>query len=188
MTRDEALNLMREWVKSESLRKHMLTVEAAMAAYANKFGESIEDWSVAGLLHDFDYEKYPEYDVSKKSGHPYEGVNFLRSNGCSEDILNAILGHAQYSNTPRESLMAKCLFACDELCGFIVACGYLRPDRLTTLNASSVNKRLKDKRFAAKVSREDIDLGIKELGVNRDEHIDFVISALRNIQNQIFDN
>ena len=185
-TRNEAYNLMCEWVSSESLRKHMLCVEAAMRAYSKKYGEDEEMWGICGLLHDFDYEKFPEYDAEKQTGHPYEGIKKLREDGYPEEIIEAILGHALYSGVPRKSNMAKCLFACDELCGFIVACAYLKPDKFASLTAESVMKRLKEKKFAAKVSREDIEQGIMELGVDKDIHIQFVIDALKPIQDQIF--
>lgn len=185
-SRNEALNLMQSWVSSESLRKHMLSVETAMRAYAKKYNEDEELWSVCGLLHDFDYEKFPTYDAELKSGHPYEGVKFLKEQNYPLEIIEAILGHAQYSGVPRVSPMAKCLFACDELCGFLVACAYLRPDHFESLNAGGVVKKLKDKRFAAKVSRADIELGVEELGIERDLHFDFVIAALKNIQGEIF--
>ncbi len=185
-TRDDAISLMNKWVQSESLRKHMLCVETAMRAYAKKFGEDEELWSICGLLHDFDYEKFPTFDAVNKTGHPYEGVKTLREEGYSEEIIDAILGHASYSNTPRTSNMAKCLFACDELCGFLVACGYMRPDKWESLTSESVVKRLKDKRFAAKVNRNDIDLGISEIGIEKNKHIEFVINALKPIQQQIF--
>jgi putative nucleotidyltransferase with HDIG domain len=183
LQREESLNLMREWVKSESLQKHMLCVEAAMRAYARKFGEDEEVWGIAGLLHDFDYEKFPEVDAIKKTGHPFEGIKVLRGKGCPESIIQAILGHARYSGVKRESPMAKTLFAVDELCGFLVACALMRPDKFFTLEAVSVIKKLKDKKFAAKVSREDINLSLSELGVEKTEHIDFVIQALRQINN-----
>lgn len=185
-TRNEAYQLMTEWVQSESLRKHMLCVEAAMRAYARKYGEDEELWGICGLLHDFDYEKYPEYDAEKQTGHPYEGLKLLREQGYPDAIIQAILGHALYSGVSRETRMAKCLFACDELCGFLVACAYMRPDKLQSLEVRSVLKKLKDKSFAAKVSREDIDLGIVELTIDKDTHIDFVIQALKPIQSLIF--
>jgi len=184
--RQEALNLMKEWVSSESLRKHMLCVEAVMRAYAKKYNENEEFWGIAGLLHDFDYEKYPEVEVTKITGHPFEGVRHLRSLNYPNEIIEAILGHALYSGVPRTSQMAKCLFACDELCGFLVACAHMRPDRFESLTAGSVKKKLKDKKFAAKVNREDIALGIKELSLREKEHIEFVISALRPITREIF--
>jgi len=184
--RNDALNLMHSWVEAESLRKHMLCVEAAMRAYAQKYNEDEEAWGICGLLHDFDYEKYPTYDTASKSGHPYEGVKVLKEQNYSAEIIEAILGHAQYSGVMRNSQMAKCLFACDELCGFLVACAYMRPDHFSSLAAVNVNKKLKDKRFAAKVSREDIEQGVEELGIERDAHFDFVINALKKIQEQIF--
>ncbi len=180
-TRDEALTLMHEWVQSESLRKHMLCVEAAMRAYAQKYGGDQELWGICGLLHDFDYEKYPEPDAAAKTGHPFEGVKVLRELNYPDSIINAILGHALYSGVPRTTNMAKALFACDELCGFLVAVAKMKPDNFQSLQASSVNKKLKDKSFAAKVSREDIELGITELGTGKDEHINFVIAALAPI-------
>ena len=173
---------MHEWVQSEALRRHMLCVEAAMRAYAGKYGGDEEMWGQAGLLHDFDYEKFPTYDVAAQSGHPYEGAAELRSQDYPPEIIEAIVGHALYSGVPRTTQMAKCLFACDELCGFVVACARLRPDGFVTLAAKSVKKKLKDKSFAAKVSRADIEQGIAELGADRDAHIDFVIAALRQIQ------
>ena len=185
VTRQDAYNLMHEWVKGESLRRHMLCVEAAMRAYAKKYGEDQELWGIAGLLHDFDYEKFPEVDETNKTGHPFNGVRELERLGYPTEITEAILGHALYSGVPRLSNMAKCLFACDELCGFIVACAHTRPDKLASLEAASVNKKLKAKNFAEKVSRADIDLGIQEMQVDRNEHINFVIEALRPISSQL---
>ncbi len=182
ITRQQAYDVMCEWTKSESLRKHMLCVEAAMRAYARKYGEDEELWGIIGLVHDMDYERYPTYDAANQTGHPFEGVRELRRQGYPEPILEAILGHALYSGVARTSNMAKCLFACDELCGFLVACAYMRPDKFETLAAQSVKKKLKDKKFAAKVSREDIALGIKELGIPDDEHINFVIYALKDLK------
>lgn len=184
-TREQANNLMCEWVNSESLRRHMYAVEAVMRAYAKKYGEDEDLWGIAGLLHDFDYERYPEVDETKKTGHPFEGVRHLEVLGYPKEITEAILGHALYSGVPRVSNMAKALFACDELCGFIVACAHMRPDKLETLEALSVNKKLKNKNFAAKVSREDIELGIQEMAVNKDEHINFVITALRPVSSAL---
>lgn len=168
------------------MRKHMLCVEAAMRAYARKFDADEELWGICGLLHDYDYERYPTYDAEKQIGHPYEGVRNLKELGYPEEIIEAILGHALYSGVPRTSQMAKCLFACDELCGFLVACAYMRPDKFHSLTADSVKKKLKDKKFAAKVSREDIDQGVSELGIDKDEHMNFIIEALKPIQPQIF--
>ncbi len=186
ITREATLKLMEEWVKSESLRKHMLSVEAAMRAYAHKYGEDPELWGICGLIHDFDYERFPIYDAASKTGHPFEGIKVIRELGYPAEVLEAVLGHANYSGAPRTSPMAKVLFACDELCGFLVACAYMRPDHFQTLTSASVNKKLKDKSFAAKVSRADIEQGIAELGVEKNEHLDFVIAALRPIESQIF--
>ncbi len=186
INRQQAYGLMCEWVESEALRKHMLCVEAAMRAYAKKYGENEEEWGIAGILHDFDYEKFPDYNAQEKSGHPFEGIKHLQTLNYPQSIIDAILGHALYSGVKRETKMAKCLFAVDELCGFLVACAYLRPDRFASLSAESVLKKLKDKKFAAKVSREDIDLGVQELNADKSEHINFVISALNKISDQIF--
>lgn len=178
--RDDAWKLLSEWVASESLRKHMLAVEAAMRAYARKYGEDEERWGIAGLLHDFDYEKYPNPERNREE-HPFPGEKVLREKGYPEEIIEAILGHAVYSGVPRKTLMAKCLFACDELCGFLTAVGWIRPERLEGLTPAKVKKYLKNKRFAEKISREEIAQGIAELGVSEDEHIALVIQALRGM-------
>lgn len=176
MNRSSALNLMQEYTSSESLRKHMLCVETAMRAYAEKFQQDIELWGMTGLLHDFDYEKFPE-----PPDHPVKGSVILREKGYPEEMIIAILGHADYTNVSRESLMAKTLFSCDELCGFLVACTMVRPDKkIETLEVSSVKKKLKDKAFARNVSREDIVKGAQEIGIPLDDHIQFVITALRH--------
>jgi putative nucleotidyltransferase with HDIG domain len=178
--RDEALALMEEYTTSESLRKHMLAVEAAMRAYAAKFGEDADRWALAGLLHDFDYERYPNDAHSPTDEHPSEGVRVLRSCGYPEDILRAILGHATYTGVPRESLMAKALFAVDELTGLITATALVKPSRsVRDVEAKSVRKKMKDKAFARGVSRDDIVLGASELGVDLDEHIAFVVAAMQ---------
>lgn len=175
MNRTDALQLMHEWTQNESLRKHMLCVETAVRAYAKKFNQDEELWGITGLLHDFDYEKYPN-----PPDHPLKGNEVLKEKGYPEEMLTAILGHASYTNVPRESLLAKTLFACDELCGFIVACSLVKPDKkVASVEVSSVKKKLKDKGFARNVSREDITNGTAELGVNLDEHIQFVIDALK---------
>lgn len=181
-TREEAQKLLEEWVQNEALRRHMYAVEAAMRAYAKKYGEDENLWCITGLLHDFDYEKYPTPDVVAKTGHPFEGVKVLEAQGYPPEMLDAILGHALYSGVPRTSNMAKVLFAVDELCGFIVAVARLRPTKLEGMEASSVKKKMKDKSFAEKVSRQDIELGIAELGADKDEHVNFVITALQPIQ------
>jgi len=179
-SRDQTLALMQEYTASDSLRKHMLAVEGAMRAYARKFGEDEERWGTAGLIHDFDYERYPNNAHSPTEEHPSEGVRVLRSRGYPEDILTAILGHAQYTDTPRESLMAKTLFAVDELTGLITATALVRPTKsVHEVDARSVRKKMKDKAFARGVNRDDVLLGAQELGVDLDAHIQFVIDAMR---------
>ncbi len=183
MTRDEALALMHEYTPSDALRKHMYAVEAAMRAYARRFGEDEDGWGLVGLLHDFDYERYPNPDHSATDGHPSAGVRVLRERGLPEASCVAILGHAAYTGVPRESNMAKALFAVDELCGFLVACALVRPSKsLTDLEVKSVKKKLKDKAFARGVNREEVQQGVVELGVPLDEHVQFVIEALRPVE------
>jgi predicted hydrolase (HD superfamily) len=174
-TRDEALSLLYEYTKTDSLRKHALAVEAAMRAYAKKFAEDENLYGLAGLLHDFDYEMYPNADQ-----HPYVGNNILADKGYPDSVRQAIMGHAPYTQVPRETKMAKCLFACDELTGFIIAIALVRPTKLAGMEVSSVRKKLKDKAFARSVSREDIINGIAELGIPEAEHISFVIKALQD--------
>jgi putative nucleotidyltransferase with HDIG domain len=179
-SRDEALALVHEYTASDSLRKHMLSVEAAMRAYAQKFREDEERWGLAGLLHDFDYEKFPNNAHSPIDEHPSEGVRILRAKGFPDDILQAILGHAHYTNTPRETRMAKTLFAVDELTGLITATALVRPSKsVHEVEAKSVRKKMKDKAFARGVSRDDVINGAQELGVDLDEHIAFVIAAMQ---------
>jgi putative nucleotidyltransferase with HDIG domain len=179
-SRSETLALMREYTASESLRKHMLSVEAAMRAYAGKFGEDEERWGTTGLIHDFDYERFPNNAHSPTEEHPSEGVRILRAKGYPADILEAILGHAQYCNTPRESRMAKTLFAVDELTGLITATALVRPTKsVHEVDAKSVRKKMKDKAFARGVSREDVINGAQDLGVDLNEHINFVIGAMQ---------
>ena len=180
MTRDEALQLMLEHTQSPSLRQHMLAVEAAMRAYAAKLGEDSDTWGIVGLLHDFDYEKFPNQEHSPTEGHPAWGVRLLREKGVPEPLCRAILGHGNYTGVPRDSRMAQTLFAVDELCGFLVACALVRPSRsFADLEVSSVKKKLKDKGFARGVNREEVTQGAAELGVPLDDHIGFVIQALR---------
>ena len=180
LSRADTLALMHEYTASESLRKHMLAVEGAMRAYAQKFGEDEERWGTAGLIHDFDYERFPNNAHSPTEEHPSEGVRLLRSKGYPEDILQAILGHAQYTNTSRESKMAKTLFAVDELTGLITATALVRPTKsVHEVDARSVRKKMKDKAFARGVSREDVVNGANELGVDLDEHIAFVIASMQ---------
>jgi putative nucleotidyltransferase with HDIG domain len=179
-TRADALALVREYTASESLRKHMLAVESAMRAYAEKFGEDPERWGLAGLVHDFDYERFPNNAHSPTEEHPSEGVRILRQLGWPDDILQAILGHATYTNVQRETPMAKTLFAVDELTGLITATALVRPSKsLHEVDAKSVRKKMKDKAFARGVSRDDVLLGAQELGVDLDGHIQFVIEAMR---------
>jgi predicted hydrolase (HD superfamily) len=178
--RSSAVALMQEMTASESLRKHMLSVEIAMRAYAGKLGEDPERWGLTGLMHDFDYERFPNNAHSPVDEHPAEGVRRLRALGYPEDILQAILGHATYSGVARETPMAKALFAVDELVGLITATALVKPSRsVHDVDARSVRKKMKDKAFARGVNREDILLGASELGVDLDEHIQFVIDALR---------
>ena len=179
-SRDEALQLMHEYTASESLRKHMLSVEAAMRAYAEKFGEDADRWGLAGLLHDFDYERFPNPDRSPTEEHPSAGVAILRQRGYPDDVLQAILGHARYTNVPRETTMAKALFAVDELTGLVTATALVKPTRsVHDVDAAGIRKRMKDKAFARGVSREDVIDGARELGVDLDEHIAFVIAAIQ---------
>ena len=175
MNYNDALELMHHYTKSEALRKHMYSVEAAMRAYALKFGEDEEKWALVGLLHDFDYEMYPD-----APDHPMKGSEILKEKGYSDEIRRAILGHATYSGVPRDTKMAQALFACDELCGFITACAVVRPNKIADLEVSSVKKKLKDKGWARNVSREDIRQGTEELGIPLEDHIQFVINAMRN--------
>jgi putative nucleotidyltransferase with HDIG domain len=186
MRRDEALALMEEHTQSPSLRQHMLAVEATMRAYAAKFGEDPEPWGLVGLLHDFDYEKFPNQEHSATDGHPAWGVGVLRSRGVAEPLCRAILGHATYSGVPRDTPMAKTLFAVDELCGFLVACALVRPSKsFADLEVASVKKKLKDKAFARGVNRDEVRQGAEELGVPLDEHIAFCIHALRPVESTL---
>ena len=175
VNREAALALLHEHVKSDSLRKHCLAVETVMRAYARKYGEDEELWGVAGLLHDFDYEQYPNAEQ-----HPFMGVSWLKERGYPAEVTDAILAHADYSGVPRDRPMRVALFAADELAGFVMAVARVRPNRsLAEVDVRAVRKKLKDKAFAAAISREDIERGAAELGVPLDEHIDFVIRALQ---------
>jgi len=177
---------MHEYTASDSLRKHMLSVEAAMRAYAEHFGEDPERWGLAGLIHDFDYERFPNAAHSPTEEHPSEGVRLLRQRGWPEDILQAILGHAAYTNVVRETRMARALFAVDELTGLITATALVKPTRsVHDVDARSVRKKMKDKAFAKGVSREDVMVGVQELGVDLDQHIQFVIDAMRRVADAI---
>lgn len=172
MNKEQALNILNEYVESESLRRHCLAVAASMRHFAHQFGEDEEKWEVTGILHDFDYEKYPDK-------HPMIGEGILREKGVPEDVLRAIQSHADYTNVSRESRMEKTLYAVDELSGFVVAVAYVRPDKLNGMEVKSVKKKLKDKAFAAAVSREDIQKGADEMGIPLEELIAGVIAALQ---------
>lgn len=176
MSREDDLALVREYTKNESLIRHMLAVEAAMRAYARHLGEDVETWGRVGLLHDFDYERWPD-----PPDHPLEGSKILRERGYPEEVVYAILSHADYlqDDYPRLSPLDKGLYACDELCGLITACALVRPGRLEGLKAKSVRKKLKQASFAAAVNRDDIANGAANFGVELPEHIDFCIAAMQ---------
>lgn len=175
MTRDRAWEIVCEFVQSDGLRKHMLAVEACLAAYARKFGEDEEKWAVTALLHDFDWEIHPQAPE-----HPMQGEAILAARGVSEEIRRAILSHANYSGVARVSPLEKYLFACDELAGFLTACAYVKPGRsIAEVEVKSVRKKLKDKAFARAVSRDDVINGAAEAGVDLDEHIVFCIEAMK---------
>jgi putative nucleotidyltransferase with HDIG domain len=180
MNSDSARALMHEYTKNDALRKHMYAVEAAMKAYARKLGEDEETWGIVGLLHDFDYEMHPA-----APDHPVKGSEILKEKGYSDDVRRAILGHASYTGVPRDTQMAKALYACDELSGFITACALVRPNKIADLEVSSVKKKLKDKAFARNVNREDIIKGAEEFGVPLDEHIQFVIEAMKSAAHEL---
>lgn len=179
--RTSAWNLLTEFTQSESLRKHALSVEACMLAYARKFGSDEELWGVVGLIHDFDYEKYPSAQE-----HPYKGNEILKERGYSDEIRRAIMSHAEYTGVTRESPLEKTLFACDELAGFITAVALVKPGKsLAEVDAKSVRKKMKDKAFARSVSRDDIVNGARDLDVDLDEHIAFCIEALKGISGEL---
>ena len=180
-TREQALGLVHEWIANENLRKHCYAVEAAMRAYARHYGESEERYGLTGLMHDFDWERHPDTER-----HPMLGVEYLRSQAWPEDICRAILGHATYSGIPRDTRMTQVLFACDELCGFLVACALVVPSRsLLDVEVASVRKKLKSTGFARNVNRDDIVNGAAELGVDLDAHIAFVLEAMRGIRAEL---
>jgi putative nucleotidyltransferase with HDIG domain len=176
VTRDRAWETLTEYTKSEALRRHALAVEAAVGAYARMAGEDEEFWRAAALLHDFDYEIHPTLDK-----HPQDGAPLLRERGYPEELVDTVLSHAEHLSLPRDTPLKKTLFACDELSGFIHACGLVRPDGIETLEPKSVRKKLKQPSFASGVHREDVYKGAEELGVDLDEHIRFVTEALRPI-------
>ena len=179
--RDAAWGLLTEFTQSESLRKHALAVEACMRAYAKKFGENQDLWGIVGLIHDFDYEKYPTPEE-----HPYKGNEILKERGYSDEIRRAIMSHAEYSGVSRDTRMEKALFACDELAGFITACALVKPGKsLAEVEAKSVRKKMKDKAFARSVNRNDITTGAADLGVDLEEHIAFCIEAMKGIAKEL---
>ena len=179
--RETAWCLLTEFTQSESLRKHALAVEACMRAYARNVGADEELWGIVGLLHDFDYEKYPSAD-----DHPYKGSEILKARGYSEEVRRAIMSHAQYSGVPRLSPMEKTLFACDELAGFLTACALVKPGKsLAEVEAPSVRKKMKDKAFARSVHREDIIEGAADLGLELEQHIAFCIEAMKAIAHEL---
>ena len=180
-TREEAWALVCGWIESESLRKHILAVEAGMRAYSRRFGEDEELWGVTGLVHDLDFEKHPDMD-DEQDGHPRTGLRLFREKGWPEELIHAVEGHAPFLGIPRTSRFDSTLFAVDELTGLIMACAYVRPSKdIRDVKVKSVKKKWKDKAFAAGVNRSDIDLGVQELGVTRDEHIAVVLEAMQGI-------
>jgi putative nucleotidyltransferase with HDIG domain len=177
MIREQNLELLNDYVKNPGLQRHMFAVEAGMRAYAVRWNQDVEKWATVGLLHDFDYERWPD-----PPDHPLQGSEILRSKGYPEDVIYAIKSHADYlTDCPRVSQMDKALYACDELCGFLVACALMRPGRLEGMTAKSVRKKLKTTTFAAAVNRDDIVRGAADMGVDLDEHITFLIAALQPI-------
>jgi putative nucleotidyltransferase with HDIG domain len=173
-TREEAWLLVEEWIQSDSLRKHLLGVEAGMRAYAGRYGEDEEQWAVAGLLHDLDYERYPDLGT----GHPRKALELFRERGYPQELIDAVAGHADFMGVPRETQMAKSLYAVDELSGFIAACALVRPTGLEGMTPKSVKKKLKQPSFAAGVNRDEVRRGAEELGVDFDEHVAFLIAAM----------
>jgi putative nucleotidyltransferase with HDIG domain len=173
-TREDAWNLVREWISSESLRKHLLGVEAAMRAYAREGGEDEDLWGITGLVHDLDYERYPDLDT----GHPRHALEELEARGYPQEVIDAVAGHAEFLGVPRETPLAKTLFAVDELSGFIAACALVRPTGIEGMTPKSVRKKLKQPSFAAGVDRDQVHRGAEELGVDFDQHVAFVIDAM----------
>lgn len=175
-TRDEAIEILHELTKSESLRKHGLAVEASMRAYARRYGEDEETWGLVGILHDFDYEAHPTLDE-----HPFVGAQLLRDRGWPEEIVEGVLAHAPYTGVQRDTPLKRTIYAVDELSGFIVACALVYERNLSNLDPSRVRKKLKDKSFARQVNREDVRVGLEDLGGDPDEHIQYVIDALKTV-------
>jgi putative nucleotidyltransferase with HDIG domain len=176
-SREEAWELVCEWVSSEALRKHLLGVEAAMVAYARKWDEDEEKWAATGLVHDLDYERFPDLEDTE-NGHPRTALRLLEERGWPRDVIDAVAGHATFLGVPRETRLAKALFACDELSGFISACALVRPTGIEGLAPKAVKKKLKQPSFAAGVNREEVRQGAEELGMDFDEHVQFVIDAM----------
>jgi putative nucleotidyltransferase with HDIG domain len=181
VSRQDAWNLLAEWVSSDSLRRHALAVEAGMRAYAPRFGGDVELWGATGLLHDLDYERYPNLE----DGHPRYAIRELEQRGYPPELVRAVASHADFMRVPRETPMEKTLYAVDELSGFILACAYVRPDRLQGMTPKSVKKKLKQPSFAAAVGREELHRGAEELGVEFDEHVQVVIAALADNQDEL---
>jgi putative nucleotidyltransferase with HDIG domain len=181
VSRQEAWNLLAEWVSSASLRRHALAVEAGMRAYAPRFDGDVELWGATGLLHDLDYERYP----SLEDGHPRYAIRELEARGYPSELVRAVASHADFMGVPRETSMEKTLYAVDELSGFVLACAYVRPDGLTGMTPKSVKKKLKQPSFAAAVGREELRHGAEDLGVDFDEHVQVVIDALGARQNEL---
>lgn len=180
-TREAALALLHEWVPNVNLRKHCYAVEAAMRAYARKMSGDEERWALAGLIHDFDWERHPDLER-----HPVKGVEFLRAQGWPEDICRAVLGHALHTGVPRDTDMARALYACDELSGFLVACALVQPGKsLDQVEVASVRKKMKRVDFARNVNRDDIVAGAAELGVDLDEHIAFTLEAMKSVRAEL---
>ena len=184
-SREDALALVREYTESENLRRHMLAVEAAMRAYARKYGEDEEVWGVTGLLHDFDYERWPNHERAADREHPSSGVSILRERGVDEEILDAIMAHADYTGVEPRTRMARTLRAVDDLTGFVTACALVRPTRLEGMKTKSVRKKMKDKAFAAAVSREEMVENCEALGEEMGEHIALVISAMQDVASEL---
>jgi putative nucleotidyltransferase with HDIG domain len=178
--RDNAWELLCEYTKGDPLRKHARAVEAVMRSYARRLGEDEEKWGIVGMLHDFDYEMYPN-----PPDHPMKGSEILRERGYGDEIRNAILGHANYTGVARDTLLARALYACDELTGFVVACALVRPNGIWDLEAGSVRKKLKDKAFARTVNRDEVYEGAEEFGVDLAEHITFIVASLREVAGEI---
>lgn len=180
-SREQALALVHDWIQNANLRKHCYAVEAAMRAYARKSGEDEDRWGITGLVHDFDWERHPDLER-----HPVEGVKFLREQGWPEDVCTAVLGHATHTGVARDTLMAKTLYACDELSGFLVACALVQPGRtLAEVEVPSVRRKMKSAGFARNVNRDDIEKGAAELGVDLDEHIAFVLASMQAIHAEL---